>query len=623
MAGRMTTTTFFATAAGLLLAVAPAAAAPAGGDPGCFRKSALAAPAGYAERCGGGAVPPALAPRIDPGFIPGDPVFYCSVFSANPTFDQRLLTAPLPTLNYTDVGPCSVMPAAIFAMDFDNPANVLWAIDSGPCGLGGCSGARFGTINQATGAFTQVGTITGAPAGANFAGLRFDPTTGQAYIIVITPTDSSQFFSLSLATGVATPIGAPIPAIVIDIAISNAGVVYGHDISANRIITIDKATGAVAAVGATGINANFAQGMDFDPSDDTLYLFAFTIPDNVGRVGRVNVATGAFTQLSQGLEELEGAIKVPVGAAVSVAPVGIAVDSAGNGVYQRNEIVNLEPTWRNTGQSAIALTGELSNHTGPPGATYSILDGDASYGTILVSGQASCTSTGDCYTVGNAAAAHPVTHWDSTVDETMTPTSTTKTWVLHIGDSFTDVPDTSPFFRFIETILHKNVTGGCTPTTYCPTASTSREQMAVFVLVSREAPGYAPPNCVAGAEEFADVPASSPFCRWIEELARRGVVSGCGNGNYCPAAPASREQMAVFVLRTLDPTFNPPSCITGSEMFADVPASSPFCKWIEELARRGVVTGCGGGNYCPAADVSREEMAVFLAATFGLTLYGL
>jgi hypothetical protein len=58
-------------------------------------------------------------------------------------------------------------------------------------------------------------------------------------------------------------------------------------------------------------------------------------------------------------------------------------------------------------------------------------------------------------------------------------------------------------------------------------------------------------------------------------------------------------------------------------MFADVPASSPFCRWIEELANRGVVTGCGGGNYCPADDVSREQMAVFLAATFGLTIYGL
>ena len=114
---------------------------------------------------------------------------------------------------------------------------------------------------------------------------------------------------------------------------------------------------------------------------------------------------------------------------------------------------------------------------------------------------------------------------------------------------------------------------------------------------------------------FADVPVTSPFCRWIEELARRGVVSGCGGGNYCPTGPATREQMAVFVLRTLDPALNPPAC--GTPVFADVPATSPFCRWIEELARRGVVTGCGGGNYCPTAAVTREQMSVFLAVTFG------
>jgi hypothetical protein len=32
--------------------------------------------------------------------------------------------------------------------------------------------------------------------------------------------------------------------------------------------------------------------------------------------------------------------------------------------------------------------------------------------------------------------------------------------------------------------------------------------------------------------------------------------------------------------------------------------------------------GCGGGNYCPTAAVTREQMAVFLGGTFGLTLYG-
>jgi hypothetical protein len=290
---------------------------------------------------------------------------------------------------------------------------------------------------------------------------------------------------------------------------------------------------------------------------------------------------------------------------------------------QPNETVIVAPTWENTGTAPITLTGATSNFTGPAGAAYTNPDAAASYGTLGVAAQGTCATSGNCYSVLATAATRPSTHWDTTILETMTPTGATKAWTLHVGDSFTDVPASSGFYRFVETIVHKNVTGGCTTSTYCPANSTSREQMAVFVLVSKEPAGFVPPPCVAGSEQFADVPASSPFCRWIEELANRGVVSGCGSGNYCPQNPVTREQMAIFVLLTLDPALNPPPCVAGSEQFADVPASSPFCRWIEELFDRGVVTGCGGGNYCPAADVSREQMSVFLSVTFGLTLYGL
>jgi hypothetical protein len=304
-----------------------------------------------------------------------------------------------------------------------------------------------------------------------------------------------------------------------------------------------------------------------------------------------------------------------------LAPFGLAVDTAGNNVYQPNETVIVAPIWRNSASVAsTALTGALTNHTGPAGPTYTIPDGVAAYAPIAANSNGSCGS--NCYSVANVAATRPITHWDSTAVETLTPGGLTKTWTLHVGNSFTDVVASNPFFRFVETILHKNVTGGCGAGIYCPSATTTREQMAVFVLVAREPAGFNPPACVAGSEVFTDVPATSPFCKWVEELARRGVVSGCGGGAYCASGLASREAMAVFVLRTLDGTLNPPAC-GATPMFTDVPASSPFCRWIEELVRRGVVTGCGGGNYCPAAGVTREQMAVFLTVTFGLTLYGL
>ena len=56
--------------------------------------------------------------------------------------------------------------------------------------------------------------------------------------------------------------------------------------------------------------------------------------------------------------------------------------------------------------------------------------------------------------------------------------------------------------------------------------------------------------------------------------------------------------------------------------FNDVPAASPFCPWIQELAHRGITGGCGGGNFCPTAPNTRGQMAVFLTKTFGLLLYG-
>ena len=52
--------------------------------------------------------------------------------------------------------------------------------------------------------------------------------------------------------------------------------------------------------------------------------------------------------------------------------------------------------------------------------------------------------------------------------------------------------------------------------------------------------------------------------------------------------------------------------------FADVPVGHPFHRFVEALAASGITGGCGGGNYCPDAPVTRGQMAVFLAGALGL-----
>jgi S-layer homology domain len=72
----------------------------------------------------------------------------------------------------------------------------------------------------------------------------------------------------------------------------------------------------------------------------------------------------------------------------------------------------------------------------------------------------------------------------------------------------------------------------------------------------------------------------------------------------------TREQMTVALAQAL--AITPPACVPGSEMFNDVPASSPFCSYIEELSRRGITGGCAPNLFCPGNPVTRQQMAVFI-----------
>jgi hypothetical protein len=331
-------------------------------------------------------------------------------------------------------------------------------------------------------------------------------------------------------------------------------------------------------------------------------------------VGNLVMAWSSFGQDGSG----QGVFAQRLG---GLRPAALSVNTAGNLVWEPGESVDMRPAWRNVNGAPQTFSGTLTNLTGPAGATYTLVDGTGGYGTVPNNTSAPCT---DCYAVQvDTPSPRPAQHWDAGARETISPDAQgqQKSWRLHIGGSFDDVPATNPFYRFVETLLHFSITGGCGGLAYCPGSATTRAQMSVFVLVAREGAGYTPPGCVP-PNVFSDVPETSPFCRFVEELFNRGVVVGCGPGpTYCPDNPVTREQMAVFVLRTLDPALIPPACAPPN-LFADVPETSPFCRWIEELANRGVVSGCGGGNYCPQLAVTREQMGVFISVTFSLSLYG-
>jgi hypothetical protein len=110
---------------------------------------------------------------------------------------------------------------------------------------------------------------------------------------------------------------------------------------------------------------------------------------------------------------------------------------------------------------------------------------------------------------------------------------------------------------------------------------------------------------------FSDVPASYWAWSYIERLYAAGITGGCGGSNYCPEQSVTRGQMAVFLERGMNGSSYTPPAATGS-VFGDVPTSYWSASWVEKLYADGITGGCGGGNYCPEASVTRAQMAVFL-----------
>jgi hypothetical protein len=113
---------------------------------------------------------------------------------------------------------------------------------------------------------------------------------------------------------------------------------------------------------------------------------------------------------------------------------------------------------------------------------------------------------------------------------------------------------------------------------------------------------------------FTDVALNNPFYDEIGRLSARSVTLGCGNGNFCPNAPVTREQMAAFIVRALG-EFNPP--LPATQRFTDVPPTNPFYNFIDRMAALNITLGCGGGNYCPSSPVLREQMAAFIVRAMG------
>lgn len=179
---------------------------------------------------------------------------------------------------------------------------------------------------------------------------------------------------------------------------------------------------------------------------------------------------------------------------------------------------------------------------------------------------------------------------------------------------FNDVAENYWAINFIKILAARGITAGCGNGNFCPDDEVTRAQMAVFLIRAMRGSNFVPPPATGNL--FLDVGAGDFAAAFIEQLFVDGITSGCGNGNFCPNDEVTRAQMAVFLLRAKYGSDYAPPPATGA--FGDAAPGSFAADWIEQLAAEGITSGCGGGNFCPNAPVTRAQMAVFVVRAFEL-----
>ena len=158
------------------------------------------------------------------------------------------------------------------------------------------------------------------------------------------------------------------------------------------------------------------------------------------------------------------------------------------------------------------------------------------------------------------------------------------------------------------------ITVGSTEAAYAPDASVTRAQMASFI---------ARLGIEAGVIESLDASVPDAFDddndnvheAAINALAAADLVAGTGRNEFSPGSRVSREQMATFIANLHKAAVGNVTQPT-KDFFTD-DNSSIHEDNINLLASLKVIRGVGDNKYAPRRNVSREQMATFIAADLG------
>jgi len=262
-------------------------------------------------------------------------------------------------------------------------------------------------------------------------------------------------------------------------------------------------------------------------ADTTYDLDFFSNPACVDRPqafleGRTYLGSAQVTTDGSGNADID--VNLPVSIEPGERVTATATDPEGNtSEFSQRLVIAANPTSGGGQTAGVTLTG------------FHFLSG----ATVTVGGVPAVSTVVDNYNV--ATITMPTLPPGSLNDITLTNTDGTSGtlpngWIF----DFLDVPGGHIFYNFVTTLVRNEITVGVGGGLYGVNQNALRQQMAVFLVKAKYGICYIPPPCTV--QVFPDVPCSSGFAPWINQLVADGITGGCAGGNFCPANPIRRRR---------------------------------------------------------------------------------
>jgi hypothetical protein len=189
--------------------------------------------------------------------------------------------------------------------------------------------------------------------------------------------------------------------------------------------------------------------------------------------------------------------------------------------------------------------------------------------------------------------------------------------------TFVDVPLDHWAYDYIENLYQDGYVAGCNPDPlmYCPDATMTRAESAVFVERGIHGADYLPDQPTE--QIFADVPLTEWFAKWATALWNDGYTAGCDTDPliYCPLHGHTRAEGSVFFLRMMHGVDYVPPEPTG--IFADAPITVWYAKWVEAAYAAGIIPACQTEPellFCPEEALDRAMAAFMMVQSKGLDI---